>query len=125
MMTETHANSCVRSSASRVGRWIRPEPISSNGYGRKEKFDLVVSDMNLESDQSGLDLLKDLRSHCPVILVTGSARSTLRGSCPRRCLGFYFQPFKVEEVVAIARRALEQAEKSTAEDRKQNTLRSL
>ncbi len=31
----------------------------------KEKIDLVVSDINLEADQSGLDLLNDLRSRCP------------------------------------------------------------
>src|SRR5919202_816011 len=34
-------------------------------------FDLVVSDVNLEAGQTGLDLLRTLRERCPVILVTG------------------------------------------------------
>lgn len=89
----------------------------------KEKIDLVVSDVNLESDRSGLDLLKDLRSRCPVILVTGFG--TLESAVEAAREGawdFISKPFKVEEVVAIAKRALEQAEKSTVEDRKAEQL---
>ena len=46
-------------------------PSQAFRLAEKEKIDLVVSDVNLEANQSGLDLLKDLRSQCPVILVTG------------------------------------------------------
>src|SRR4030095_16796008 len=89
----------------------------------KEKIDLVVSDVNLESDHSGLDLLKDLRSRCPVILVTGFGTLDSAVEAAREgAWDFISKPFKVEEVVAIARRALEQAERSTAEDRKAEQL---
>ena len=89
----------------------------------KEKIDLVVSDMNLEADQSGLDLLRDLRSRCPVILVTGFGTLDSAVEAAREgAWDFISKPFKVEEVVAIARRALEQAERSTAEDRQAEQL---
>src|SRR4030095_1516982 len=75
----------------------------------KEKIDLVVSDVNLESDHSGLDLLKDLRAQCPVILVTGFGTLDSAVEAAREgAWDFISKPFKVEEVVAIARRALEQ-----------------
>jgi DNA-binding NtrC family response regulator len=89
----------------------------------KEKIDLVVSDVNLESEQSGLDLLKDLRAQCPVILVTGFGTLDSAVEAAREgAWDFISKPFKVEEVVAIARRALEQDQKSTAEDRKAEQL---
>src|ERR1041384_243558 len=75
----------------------------------KEKIDLVVSDVNLESDQSGLDLLKDLRSQCPVILVTGfGTLDSAVEAAKEGAWDFISKPFKVNEVVATARRALEQ-----------------
>jgi len=75
-----------------------------------ERFDLVISDINLESAVSGLDLLARLREQCPVILVTGfgtldAAVEASRGGA----WDFISKPFKVEEVVASARRAMEQA----------------
>lgn len=75
----------------------------------REKFDLVVSDVNLEAAESGLDLLRELRDECPVILVTGFG--TLEAAVESSREGawdFISKPFKVEEVVAAARRALEQ-----------------
>src|SRR5256714_2278392 len=75
----------------------------------KEKIDLVVSDVNLEANQSGLDLLKDLRAQCPVILVTGFGTLDSAVEAAREgAWDFVSKPFKVPEVVAIARRALEQ-----------------
>src|SRR4030095_4748487 len=75
----------------------------------KEKIDLVVSDVNLEANQTGLDLLKDLRTQCPVILVTGFGTLDSAVEAAREgAWDFISKPFKVQEVVAIARRALEQ-----------------
>ena len=89
----------------------------------KQAFDLVVSDMNLEADQSGLDLLRDLRNRCPVILVTGFGTLDSAVEAAREgAWDFISKPFKVDEVVAIARRALEQADRGTAEDRKAEQL---
>src|SRR6476620_750741 len=82
------------------------------------KIDLVVSDVNLESDQSGLDLLKNLRDRCPVILVTGFGTLDSAVEAAREgAWDFISKPFKVEEVVSIAKRALQQADRSTGGDR--------
>src|SRR6185295_13575255 len=98
-------------------------PSQAMSVAGQQEFDLVVSDMNLEADQSGLDLLRDLRSRCPVILVTGFGTLDSAVEAAREgAWDFISKPFKVAEVVAIARRALEQAEWSTAEDRKAEQL---
>src|ERR671925_165376 len=94
-------------------------PTQAFSVAETEKIDLVVSDVNLEANQSGLDLLKDLRHQCPVILVTGFGTLDAAVEAAREgAWDFISKPFKVEEVVAIARRALNQAERNTAEDRK-------
>lgn len=89
----------------------------------KGNIDLIVSDVNLESEQSGLDLLKELGKQCPVILVTGFG--TLESAVEAAREGawdFVSKPFKVDEVVETARRALEQSEKSDAEERRAQQL---
>jgi DNA-binding NtrC family response regulator len=84
-------------------------PTQAFSVAEKEKIDLVVSDVNLEANQSGLDLLKDLRAQCPVILVTGFGTLDSAVEAAREgAWDFISKPFKVQEVVAIARRALEQ-----------------
>ncbi len=71
-------------------------------------FDLVVSDVNLEAAQSGLDLLRTLRDHCPVILVTGFGTLSAAVEAAREgAWDLISKPFKVEEVIATARRAME------------------
>lgn len=93
-------------------------PSDAMQVAASQEIDLVVSDMNLEADQSGFDLLRDLRSRCPVILVTGfGTLDSAVQAAKEGAWDFISKPFKVEEVVAIARRALEQAEQSTTEDR--------
>ncbi len=83
----------------------------------RAKFDLVVSDVNLEAEQSGLDLLRRLRDECPVILVTGFGSLTAAVEASRGgAWDFISKPFKVEEVVAAARRALEQPGAQTSNE---------
>jgi DNA-binding NtrC family response regulator len=86
---------------------------------QNENFDLVFSDVNLEAEQSGLDLLKDLRGQCPVILVTGFGSLDAAVKASREgAWDFISKPFKVEQVVAIAQQALNRTkdagEKETA-----------
>ncbi len=89
-------------------------PSQAFTLAEKEKIDLVVSDVNLEANQSGLDLLKDLRTQCPVILVTGfGTLDSAVEAAKEGAWDFISKPFKVQEVVAIARRALDQ-ERNTA-----------
>ena len=73
------------------------------------KFDLVISDINLEAGLSGLDLLKRLRDKSPVILVTGfGSLETAVEATREGAWDFISKPFKVDEIVATAKRALEQ-----------------
>src|SRR5919206_1138796 len=93
-------------------------PSQAFSLAEKEKIDLVVSDVNLEANQSGLDLLKDLRAQCPVILVTGFGTLDSAVTAAREgAWDFISKPFKVQEVVAIARRALEQDPNHDGADR--------
>src|SRR5947209_12303360 len=71
-------------------------------------FDRVVSDVNLEAEQPGLDLLRVLRARCPVILVTGFGTLSAAVEASREgAWDLISKPFKVEEVIATARRAME------------------
>jgi DNA-binding NtrC family response regulator len=94
-------------------------PTQAFSLAEKEKIDLVVSDINLEASQSGLDLLRDLRAQCPVILVTGFGTLDSAVEAAREgAWDFISKPFKVQEVVAIARRALEQDRKSAGAEQR-------
>lgn len=79
----------------------------------QQNFDLVISDINLEAGLSGLDLLKRLREKSPVILVTGFGSLEAAVEATREgAWDFVSKPFKVEEIVATAKRALEQNQKT-------------
>ena len=85
-------------------------PERASELADSEKFDLVVSDVNLEAAESGLDLLRKLRDKCPVILVTGFGTLETAVEASREgAWDFISKPFKVEEVIATARRAMEKA----------------
>ncbi len=80
----------------------------------RERFDLLISDVNLEAGKSGLDLLRLMRESCPVILVTGfGSLETAIAASREGAWDFISKPFKVEEVVATARRALARDETAT------------
>jgi DNA-binding NtrC family response regulator len=75
---------------------------------RSEKFDLVVSDIRLEAQLTGLDLLKELRGSSPVILITGFGTLDAAVAALREgAWDLISKPFKVKEVIAAVRRALE------------------
>src|ERR1044071_3548308 len=94
-------------------------PTQAFSVAEKERIELVVSDINLEANQSGLDLLRDLRAQCPVILVTGFGTLDSAVEAAREgAWDFISKPFKVQEVVAIARRALEQDRKTAGAERR-------
>jgi DNA-binding NtrC family response regulator len=85
-------------------------PEAALALAARERFDLVVSDINLEAAQTGLDILRELRDTCPVVLVTGFGTLDAAVEASREgAWDFISKPFKVEEVVATARRALERA----------------
>lgn len=83
-------------------------PERASELAQSERFDLVVSDVNLEAGETGLDLLRKLRDRCPVILVTGFGTLEAAVEAAREgAWDFISKPFKVEEVTAMARRAME------------------
>ncbi|HEX8136862.1 MAG TPA: sigma-54 dependent transcriptional regulator [Pyrinomonadaceae bacterium] len=85
-------------------------PRQARSLAAGQKFDLLISDVNLEAEETGLDLLKGLRDECPVILVTGFGSLEAAVEAAREgAWDFVSKPFKVEEVVATARRAMERA----------------
>src|SRR5205823_527279 len=92
-------------------------PARARELAETEKFDLVVSDVNLEAGETGLDLLRKLRDQCPVILVTGFGTLDAAVEAAREgAWDFISKPFKVEEVTAAARRAMEKARGASAEE---------
>lgn len=73
-----------------------------------EHFDLLISDVNLNADKSGLDLLRIMREQCPVILITGfGTLETAVEAAREGAFDIISKPFQIEEVVAMAKRALE------------------
>lgn len=75
-------------------------------------FDLVVTDVNLEAESDGLDLLNAFHDVCPVILVTGFGTLETAVIASREgAWDFISKPFKVEEVVSAARGALARGSK--------------
>ncbi|MDT7688661.1 MAG: two-component system, NtrC family, response regulator AtoC [Acidobacteriota bacterium] len=92
-------------------------PEAALALAAREPFDLVVSDINLEAAQTGLDILRELRDTCPVVLVTGFGTLDAAVEASREgAWDFISKPFKVEEVVATARRALERGHAPAASD---------
>jgi len=83
------------------------EALSAAARGR---FDLVVSDINLESAQTGLDILRELRETCPVILVTGwGIQLEDRILVESGVSAVVAKPFTIEEVLATVERVLRKA----------------
>jgi DNA-binding NtrC family response regulator len=81
-----------------------------------ETFDLIVSDINLEAEKTGLDLLKSFRDRSPVILITGfGTLDTTVAAAREGAWDLISKPFKVHEVISVVRRALERSENKTTE----------
>jgi len=76
-----------------------------------EKFDLIISDINLNENLNGIDLLKKFRQLAPdshVILISGfGTLETAIEAVREGAFDFVSKPFNVKEVIATARRALQ------------------
>jgi DNA-binding NtrC family response regulator len=79
-----------------------------------ESFDLLISDIELNSDQNGLDLLREMREKCPVILIT--AYGTLETAVEAGREGAWdiiSKPIQLDEVISVVKRALENTTETT------------
>ncbi|HKE03880.1 MAG TPA: sigma-54 dependent transcriptional regulator [Blastocatellia bacterium] len=82
----------------------------------REKFDLLLIDVNLEAEMSGIDLLQQLRDSCPVILMTGyGTLDTAVAAAREGAWDIISKPFKAQDLIAIVRRAIE-SKSSQAEE---------
>jgi DNA-binding NtrC family response regulator len=82
-------------------------PDAACDLAKTRQFDLVVSDINLEADTTGIDLLRNFREKVPVILIT--AFGSLESSIEARREGAWdliSKPFNFEDVITAAERAL-------------------
>ncbi|HQR31345.1 MAG TPA: sigma-54 dependent transcriptional regulator [Blastocatellia bacterium] len=95
---------------------IAQTPDDALKMSEAQQFDLVVSDINLEAEKSGLDLLKTFRNQCPVILITGfGTLDTAVAASREGAWDLISKPFKVQEVISIVRRALERVDSNSSE----------
>jgi DNA-binding NtrC family response regulator len=84
---------------------------------RRERFDLIVSDVNMPV-MDGVELLSALltaQPDVPVVLISGSV--DVQGTKEARCLGafdFLRKPFDLSELEQIARRAVDNRRAQTA-----------
>ena len=104
---------------------IAQTPKKAINLFQQHKFDLVISDINLEADKSGLDLLQEFREKCPVILVTGFGSLEMAVEATRDgAWDFISKPFKVDQVLTIAQRALAYKAKTTDDSAESLTERA-
>ncbi|MEO6724489.1 MAG: sigma-54 dependent transcriptional regulator [Blastocatellia bacterium] len=82
-----------------------------------DRFNLIISDINLNESLNGIDLLKKFRLLLPdsqVILISGfGTLETAIESVREGAFDFISKPFNVKEVIATARRALQDTEGTT------------
>ena len=76
-------------------------------------FPVVLTDMNMPGGPSGLDLLSEVRSRDPnilVVIITGFATlDTAISALKRGAYDFIQKPFKISEIEVVLNRALEHA----------------
>jgi DNA-binding NtrC family response regulator len=89
------------------------EPEAALSLVRGEAFDLVISDINLNAEQSGLDILRAFRQRSPsgqVLLISGfGTLETAIDAVRAGAFDYISKPFDIHEVKATVERALAQA----------------
>lgn len=79
-----------------------------------DSYDLLLIDINLGDAMSGIDLLRELRGRCPIIIMTGYGTLDATVAAAREgAWDIISKPFKPEELVSIVERAI---------NRKTNTI---
>jgi DNA-binding NtrC family response regulator len=91
------------------------DPDDALGRIRREKFDLLISDINLNARQSGLDLLRAFKAEHPaaqVVLISGfGTLETAIEAVRAGAFDYISKPFNISEIKAIVDRALKQADR--------------
>jgi DNA-binding NtrC family response regulator len=88
------------------------DPKSALALVRHQSFDLVISDINLNAEQSGLDILRAFRESSPrghVLLISGfGTLETAIDAVRAGAFDYISKPFNINEVKATVERALAQ-----------------
>jgi DNA-binding NtrC family response regulator len=87
------------------------KPQDAIALGTEEKLDVVISDINLQSRLTGLDVLKRFKQSLPdseVILISGfGTLETAIEAVREGAFDYISKPFNINEVKAVVKRALE------------------
>jgi DNA-binding NtrC family response regulator len=89
---------------------VREPAVAADLIGR-DRFSLLISDINLNAPQSGIDLLRQFRStqHGPVILISGfGTLDTAIEAVRAGAFDYISKPFNIAEIKRIVERALQQ-----------------
>jgi DNA-binding NtrC family response regulator len=89
------------------------DPATALRYVHSQPFDVVISDINLNADKSGLDILREFRQANPsgqVLLISGfGTLETAIDAVRAGAFDYISKPFNIAEVKATVERALAQA----------------
>ena len=95
------------------------EPAEALGLIRRQPFDLIVSDINLNSHATGLDLLRQFKADQPggqVVLISGfGTLETAIEAVRAGAFDYVSKPFNIGEIKATVDRALAQAAQGVAQ----------
>jgi DNA-binding NtrC family response regulator len=89
---------------------VREPAVAADLIGR-DRFSLLISDINLNAPQSGIDLLRKFRTaqHGPVILISGfGTLDTAIEAVRAGAFDYISKPFNIAEIKRIVERALQQ-----------------
>ena len=90
------------------------DPATAFALVKTRVFDLVISDINLNAEQSGLDILRAFRASSPrghVLLISGfGTLETAIDAVRAGAFDYISKPFDINEVKATVERALMQAD---------------
>src|SRR4051794_14894593 len=95
----------------KAGITTTQDPQEAIKQGKQQRFDVIISDINLQNRLTGLDILKSFKHSLPdseVILISGfGTLETAIEAVREGAFDYISKPFNIDEVKAIVKRALE------------------
>jgi DNA-binding NtrC family response regulator len=105
------------------------DPQEAIQLGSERRFDVVVSDINLQNKLTGLDVLKSFKHALPdteVILISGfGTLETAIEAVREGAFDYISKPFNINEVKAVVKRALEKKQLLLENERLRSQLETV